>query len=149
MSQVRTRSGGHSLCLRSRFSRLKTKCDRAVPCAPCVRRGCESICPSGLRARGSRCVFVMTSPKLRVNSINRNPGAEVEQLNRNIQSMASRIRQLEEALQMAKGQSSSNHSPASPPGIFGALVDQNHSEFSTFSGSTARVSRLDQRSYIA
>lgn len=124
-----------------RSSRLKTKCDRAVPCAPCIRRGCESICPSGLRARGSRFVFVMKHVKTRVHSTSRNPGAEVETLNRNIQSMTARIRQLEEALQMAHAHSSGSGSPTSPPGIYGSLVDQSAPEFNSIA-ARAHVSRL-------
>ena len=28
--------------------RLKLRCDRAVPCGSCVKRGCAAICPDGL-----------------------------------------------------------------------------------------------------
>lgn len=77
--------------------RLKTKCDRAVPCAPCKKRGCDNICPDGLRARGTR-----------------NPTAEIESLTKHIQTMALRIRQLEGSLQAAQASQSSQSSGSSP-----------------------------------
>ncbi|KAG8759317.1 hypothetical protein FRC14_006157 [Serendipita sp. 396] len=85
-----------SACMECR--RLKTKCDRLIPCTQCRKRGCENICPTGLRSRGSR-----------------NPSAEVEMLNRNIESMSARIRELEGALYTAQVQSSSDETPSPPP----------------------------------
>ncbi|KAG8822486.1 hypothetical protein FRC19_005857 [Serendipita sp. 401] len=85
-----------SACMECR--RLKTKCDRLIPCTQCRKRGCENICPTGLRSRGSR-----------------NPSAEVEILNRNIESMSARIRELEGALYTAQVQSSSDETPSPPP----------------------------------
>ena len=35
----------------STLSSLKTKCDRNVPCAQCVKRGCEAICPCNYSTR--------------------------------------------------------------------------------------------------
>lgn len=29
------------------YSRLKLRCDRAIPCGSCVKRGCAAICPDG------------------------------------------------------------------------------------------------------
>lgn len=32
----------------SALSRLKLRCDRAIPCGSCVKRGCAAICPDGV-----------------------------------------------------------------------------------------------------
>jgi hypothetical protein len=29
------------------FHSLKLRCDRAIPCGSCVKRGCGAICPDG------------------------------------------------------------------------------------------------------
>ncbi|KAF7315900.1 Zn(2)-C6 fungal-type domain-containing protein [Mycena indigotica] len=64
--------------------RLKLRCDKEVPCASCMRRGCAAICPTGtLRStgRGKRSVL-----------------SEVPELTAIISEMGERIRQLEKAL---------------------------------------------------
>ncbi|KAF9073829.1 hypothetical protein BDP27DRAFT_1318225 [Rhodocollybia butyracea] len=64
--------------------RLKLKCDRAVPCSSCTRRGCASICPSGVLEAGAAHVH--------------QGGMRVGQLRTKIGIMAGRIRELEAAL---------------------------------------------------
>ncbi|KAJ7354633.1 fungal-specific transcription factor domain-containing protein [Mycena albidolilacea] len=64
--------------------RLKMKCDKKVPCGLCVRRGCESICPTGTlhsSGRGKRSVL-----------------SDVPHLTAKITEMGERIRQLEQAV---------------------------------------------------
>ncbi|KZP32860.1 hypothetical protein FIBSPDRAFT_924875 [Athelia psychrophila] len=62
--------------------RLKLKCDKTVPCAACVRRGCSSVCPNGTLAprRPAR------------------PASSTETLQQTISDMRQRIGQLENAL---------------------------------------------------
>ena len=38
--------------------RLKLKCDRNFPCASCRRRGCENICPTGVRKPPGRALEI-------------------------------------------------------------------------------------------
>ncbi|KAJ3777557.1 fungal-specific transcription factor domain-containing protein [Lentinula raphanica] len=64
--------------------RLKLRCDRQVPCGSCSRRGCASICPSGVLEAGAGHVH--------------QGGMRVGQLRTKIGIMASRIRELETAL---------------------------------------------------
>ncbi|KZP16269.1 hypothetical protein FIBSPDRAFT_749007, partial [Athelia psychrophila] len=63
--------------------RLKLKCDKKVPCGSCQRRGCASICPNGNLSLGQGTRFIL---------------ADTDQLHKTISDMASRIRQLEDAL---------------------------------------------------
>ncbi|TFK95410.1 fungal-specific transcription factor domain-containing protein [Pterulicium gracile] len=65
--------------------RLKLKCDKKVPCSSCVRRGCESICPLGVLSAGQGTRFIL---------------ADTAELHHKIAQMSSRIRQLEEALEI-------------------------------------------------
>ncbi|KAK2462887.1 hypothetical protein APHAL10511_005085 [Amanita phalloides] len=63
--------------------RLKLRCNRQVPCEKCESRGCAAICPDGVLTpgRGNRLVL-----------------ANTEELHDQIDTMSSRIRQLERAL---------------------------------------------------
>ncbi|KAF8128761.1 hypothetical protein EV363DRAFT_1340522, partial [Boletus edulis] len=63
--------------------RLKLKCDKAVPCSSCKRRGCSAICPNGKLTTGQGTRFVL---------------ADTEKLHEKIFIMSHRIRQLEDAL---------------------------------------------------
>lgn len=119
----------------STLSSLKTKCDRNVPCAQCVKRGCEAICPcnystwliGGMIARRClTCTLQLVSehevaserypihspwePFLIVQplSLDRHSNVEVEQLQKNAASMTSRIRHLEHALAVSQAQLASN-----------------------------------------
>ncbi|KAF5382926.1 hypothetical protein D9757_006304 [Collybiopsis confluens] len=64
--------------------RLKLRCDRLIPCGSCSRRGCASICPSGVLEAGAGHVH--------------QGGMRVGQLRTKISIMAGRIRELEAAL---------------------------------------------------
>ncbi|KAE9410753.1 hypothetical protein BT96DRAFT_912223 [Gymnopus androsaceus JB14] len=65
--------------------RLKLRCDRTIPCGSCSRRGCSSICPSGVLEAGAAHVH--------------QGGMRVGQLRTKIGIMAGRIRELEAALE--------------------------------------------------
>ncbi|KAJ6538087.1 fungal-specific transcription factor domain-containing protein [Mycena capillaripes] len=81
------RSGRMTSC--AECQRLRLKCDKKVPCASCVRRGCDTICPAGTmrsNGRGKRSTM-----------------SHVPELNTVITEMGERIRQLELALANARG----------------------------------------------
>ncbi|KAJ7467109.1 hypothetical protein FB451DRAFT_1040695 [Mycena latifolia] len=63
--------------LKERKNRLKLKCDRdkRIPCGSCIRRGCDSICPTGLSVM-----------------------SDVPELTAVLSEMGERIRQLEDAV---------------------------------------------------
>ncbi|EJD00583.1 uncharacterized protein FOMMEDRAFT_91493 [Fomitiporia mediterranea MF3/22] len=80
------RAKGEASCAECR--RLKLKCDRKVPCTSCIRRGCQTICPNGgslASGQGSRFVL-----------------ANTDRLHEKLLRMSARIRQLEDALQIAQ-----------------------------------------------
>ncbi|PVG01914.1 hypothetical protein CPB86DRAFT_870615 [Serendipita vermifera] len=63
--------------------RLKIKCDRIVPCGPCQRRGCASLCPDGsLVSKGSRYIL-----------------SDTEALHRRVEELILRVRELEKGLE--------------------------------------------------
>ncbi|KAJ6454761.1 hypothetical protein C8R47DRAFT_1029826, partial [Mycena vitilis] len=81
------RSGRMASC--AECQRIKLKCDKKIPCGSCVRRGCDSICPTGTMrssGRGKRSTM-----------------AHVPELNTIITGMGERIRELEQALATARG----------------------------------------------
>jgi hypothetical protein len=41
--------------------RLKIKCDKALPCGACVRRGCDALCPLGTLATAQGTKFVLAA----------------------------------------------------------------------------------------
>ncbi|KAJ7093817.1 hypothetical protein B0H15DRAFT_142470 [Mycena belliarum] len=64
--------------------RLKLKCDKKIPCASCVRRGCDGTCPTGTylpTGRGKRTV-----------------PTEAARLRRTVAGMEARIKELETAV---------------------------------------------------
>ncbi|KAM5532910.1 hypothetical protein V8D89_013462 [Ganoderma adspersum] len=63
--------------------RLKLRCDRAVPCGSCVKRGCAAICPDGSLTTGKGNRFVLAS---------------TQDLHEKINQLANRVRELEDAL---------------------------------------------------
>lgn len=63
--------------------RLKLRCDRAVPCSSCVKRGCGAICPDGSLTTGQGNRFVLAS---------------TQELHEKIAELAVRVRELEDAL---------------------------------------------------
>jgi hypothetical protein len=40
--------------------RLKLRCDRAIPCGSCVKRGCAAICPDGVQSLPCSCMPPLT-----------------------------------------------------------------------------------------
>ncbi|KAF9644982.1 hypothetical protein BDM02DRAFT_3102051, partial [Thelephora ganbajun] len=95
----------------SQIPRSKLKCDRAVPCSSCVRRGCAELCPDRtLTATKGNKVLMAHAQRL-----------EVE-----VKMMKSKVKQLEEALASARASGSRDEtdifSPSSPP-MPGAFED--------------------------
>ncbi|EJD06233.1 uncharacterized protein FOMMEDRAFT_119797 [Fomitiporia mediterranea MF3/22] len=78
------RARGEISCAECR--RLKLRCDRKLPCSTCVRRGCEDICPNGTLLAGQE-----KKPAL----------DDTEELRLKIVNMSDRIRDLEDALEVA------------------------------------------------
>ncbi|KDQ61622.1 hypothetical protein JAAARDRAFT_204099 [Jaapia argillacea MUCL 33604] len=76
--------------------RLKLKCDRAVPCGSCIKRGCAAICPDGSLTTGQGNRFVLAS---------------TQELHEKIAELSSRVRQLEDALRVSHSQLSPNSHP--------------------------------------
>ncbi|KAI9064180.1 hypothetical protein FKP32DRAFT_1570746 [Trametes sanguinea] len=76
--------------------RLKLRCDRAIPCGSCVKRGCAAICPDGSLTTGKGNRFVLAS---------------TQDLHEKINQLASRVRDLEDALRTSHAQ----HSPEPHP----------------------------------
>ncbi|KAH9946504.1 hypothetical protein B0H21DRAFT_743137 [Amylocystis lapponica] len=76
--------------------RLKLRCSRVFPCSSCVKKGCAAICPDGSLTTGKGNRFVL---------------ANTEVLHDKITDLATRVRQLEDALQSAHGQLSQGVHP--------------------------------------
>ncbi|KAF8899388.1 fungal-specific transcription factor domain-containing protein [Infundibulicybe gibba] len=89
--------------------RLKLRCDRNVPCEKCVSRGCGSICPDGslTTGKGNRMVL-----------------ANTEELHDRIESLSTRIRELEDALRTLQESVSSSPHPLLVPqdGLRSSLI---------------------------
>ncbi|KAI5992182.1 hypothetical protein EDD15DRAFT_2388334 [Pisolithus albus] len=84
-------------------TRLKTKCDKKVPCQSCRRRGCAALCPNGQRSR-----FVV---------------AATEPLHRRIAEMSERNRQLEDALRELQAKHTTEQHPLLRSELSGASGD--------------------------
>ncbi|TFK39369.1 fungal-specific transcription factor domain-containing protein [Crucibulum laeve] len=76
--------------------RLKLRCDRAIPCSSCVKRGCGAICPDGSLTTGQGNRFVLAS---------------TQELHEKISELATRVRELEDALRTSHSHLSSDHHP--------------------------------------
>ncbi|KAF8899636.1 fungal-specific transcription factor domain-containing protein [Gymnopilus junonius] len=76
--------------------RLKLRCDRAIPCSSCVKRGCGAICPDGSLTTGQGNRFVLAS---------------TQELHEKISELANRVRQLEDALRASHSHLSSEPHP--------------------------------------
>ncbi|KIP05474.1 hypothetical protein PHLGIDRAFT_108161 [Phlebiopsis gigantea 11061_1 CR5-6] len=76
--------------------RLKLRCSRVFPCASCVKKGCAAICPDGSLTTGKGNRFVL---------------ANTEALHEKIQTLANRVRELEDALEVAHGHINSDTHP--------------------------------------
>ncbi|TFK74894.1 hypothetical protein BDN72DRAFT_787970 [Pluteus cervinus] len=69
--------------------RLKLRCDRSIPCGSCVKRGCAAICPDLSLTTGQGNRFVLAS---------------TQELHEKISQLATRIRDLEDALRASHAQ---------------------------------------------
>ncbi|KAF8630741.1 hypothetical protein AX17_005336 [Amanita inopinata Kibby_2008] len=76
--------------------RLKLRCDRAVPCGSCVKRGCSAICPDGSLTTGQGNRFVLAS---------------TQELHEKISELSQRVRDLEDALRAVHSQISPDSHP--------------------------------------
>ncbi|KAI0343143.1 hypothetical protein BDW22DRAFT_1329101 [Trametopsis cervina] len=79
--------------------RLKLRCDRAIPCGSCVKRGCATICPDGSlqTGKGNRATrFVLAS---------------TQDLHEKIHELSNRVRELEDGLRASHSQHSQNTHP--------------------------------------
>ncbi|KAG6916551.1 hypothetical protein DXG01_006377 [Tephrocybe rancida] len=76
--------------------RLKLRCDRGIPCGSCVKRGCGAICPDGSLTTGQGNRFVLAS---------------TQELHEKISELATRVRQLEDALRTSHSHLSSDQHP--------------------------------------
>ncbi|TRM65256.1 hypothetical protein BD626DRAFT_556390 [Schizophyllum amplum] len=94
-SPKRRRKGAARLsCAECR--RLKLRCDRAIPCGSCVKRGCSAICPDGSLTTGQGNRFVLAS---------------TQELHEKISELANRVRGLEDALRADHAQLTSDPHP--------------------------------------
>ncbi|KAI0691234.1 hypothetical protein BC835DRAFT_1279571 [Cytidiella melzeri] len=79
--------------------RLKLRCDRAIPCGSCVKRGCATICPDGSlqTGKGNRSTrFVLAS---------------TQDLHEKINELSNRVRELEDGLRASHSQHSQGPHP--------------------------------------
>ncbi|KAI0342425.1 hypothetical protein BDW22DRAFT_1330929 [Trametopsis cervina] len=88
------RSRGEIACAECR--RLKVRCNRQVPCATCISRGCAALCPNGTLPPGDNSRFVTHA---------------TDHLQRLIGKMTDRMRALEDALAIAQAAESSQTHP--------------------------------------
>ncbi|KAI0706170.1 hypothetical protein BC835DRAFT_1312763 [Cytidiella melzeri] len=77
--------------------RLKLRCDRQVPCEKCVKRGCSAICPDGALTTG--------------NKMNRLAFADADDLQKKVEGLRDRVRELEDALATLQSNISDNPHP--------------------------------------
>ncbi|KAF5362179.1 hypothetical protein D9756_002569 [Leucocoprinus leucothites] len=95
-SQHKKRRKGATRLSCAECRRLKLRCDRAIPCSSCVKRGCGAICPDGSLTTGQGNRFVLAS---------------TQELHEKINELANRVRQLEDALRSSHSQLSTEQHP--------------------------------------
>ncbi|KZV61636.1 hypothetical protein PENSPDRAFT_759311 [Peniophora sp. CONT] len=93
-SQARRRRSAALSCAECR--RLKLRCSRVFPCNSCVKKGCAQICPNGSLTTGKGNRFIL---------------ANTEVLHEKIHVLASRVRQLEDALRDAHAYKTNERHP--------------------------------------
>lgn len=115
--------------------RLKLRCDRAIPCGSCVKRGCAAICPDGrfrplfpllpfligaphtgslTTGKGNRYVSTPPpAPPLTSFSLSapRFVLASTQDLHEKINQLSTRVRELEDALRASHSQQSLDPHP--------------------------------------
>ncbi|TDL21914.1 hypothetical protein BD410DRAFT_789344 [Rickenella mellea] len=120
--------------------RLKLRCDRNHPCDQCKKRGCSAICPEGTLAPGKGSRLVLTN---------------TEQLHDQVESLQTRVRQLEDALRTLQATVSIHPHPllstTSPPSL-GPIPPRPVSNIQPIQPPIASSSRMmmqtdDDRSY--
>ncbi|TFK56434.1 hypothetical protein OE88DRAFT_16711 [Heliocybe sulcata] len=75
--------------------RLKTRCDRKVPCEACVKKGCAAICPEGSLVTGRNNRLIL---------------ANTEQLHDEIDSLRARLQEAEEESKNLRERLEASHS---------------------------------------
>ncbi|KAJ7224484.1 fungal-specific transcription factor domain-containing protein, partial [Mycena pura] len=90
------RKGATRLSCAECRSRLKLRCDRSIPCGSCIKRGCGPICPDGSLTTGQGNRFVLAS---------------TQELHEKISELATRIRELEDALRSSHAHLSKDSHP--------------------------------------
>ncbi|KAF8842829.1 hypothetical protein BDN67DRAFT_925562 [Paxillus ammoniavirescens] len=93
-TKARKRTRGEIACAECR--RLKTRCDKQVPCSTCIKRGCGMLCPNGTMPPGEGSRFV---------------GAAEDFLRQKLAKMEERMRSLEDALAIVEGSASGHVHP--------------------------------------
>ncbi|KAL5501529.1 hypothetical protein ACEPAH_8789 [Sanghuangporus vaninii] len=78
------RERGEISCAECR--RHKLKCNKAIPCSTCIRKGCQEICPNGTLSPSNFSRKVLRGKDVRLQRLSQ---------------MSRRIRELEDALQIA------------------------------------------------
>ncbi|KAH9946509.1 hypothetical protein B0H21DRAFT_693617 [Amylocystis lapponica] len=97
---VKKRKRGATRLSCAECRRLKLRCDRAIPCGSCVKRGCSAICPDGslTTGKGNRSVhpFVLAS---------------TQELHEKIAQLSHRIRDLEDGLRQSHSSQTMDQHP--------------------------------------
>ncbi|KAI0321025.1 fungal-specific transcription factor domain-containing protein [Amylostereum chailletii] len=83
LSRLKLRCPSFNHLLDIYLNLLYSRCSRVFPCASCVKKGCAAICPDGSLTTGKGNRFIL---------------ANTEVLHEKIGQLASRVRQLEDAL---------------------------------------------------
>ncbi|KIK56704.1 hypothetical protein GYMLUDRAFT_204658 [Collybiopsis luxurians FD-317 M1] len=109
------RKRGQMSCAECR--RLKLKCDKKIPCSSCVRRGCQSLCPTEISA---------------LALARRATPSDMKELQKRTDSLTQRIRQLEDALAVLQSTVSSEIHPL-------LREDQHHQQTSIFSADQTSI----------
>ncbi|OCH91033.1 hypothetical protein OBBRIDRAFT_792742 [Obba rivulosa] len=94
LAKKRKRGATRLSCAECR--RLKLRCDRAIPCGSCVKRGCSAICPDGSLTTGKGNRFVLAS---------------TQELHEKIAQLSARVRELEDALRTSHANQASETHP--------------------------------------
>ncbi|KAH8093729.1 fungal-specific transcription factor domain-containing protein [Cristinia sonorae] len=96
---VKKRKRGATRLSCAECRRLKLRCDRAIPCGSCLKRGCAQICPDGALTTGKG------------NRSNRFVLASTQDLHEKISELSNRVRDLEDGLRASHAQHSKDTHP--------------------------------------
>ncbi|KAF7798002.1 hypothetical protein EIP86_009212 [Pleurotus ostreatoroseus] len=131
--EVKKRKRGATRLSCAECRRLKLRCDRAIPCGSCVKRGCAAICPDGTshpalsachssttlrqdhsppaRATGQSSARSFLSPRLTSHSATRFVLASTQDLHEKILELSNRVRELEDGLRTSHAQNTNAPHP--------------------------------------